>query len=129
VLPRVLRLWTLPPYSGGLRRCHVPRSSGFGLSAQEGFGAAMCPAAPDLASLLRKALALPHVLQLWDPPPCLGGLRRCHVPRDSGPHLSAQEGSGTATCTVALCLRNNEKISWPRHVARFMCFQGTPACF
>jgi hypothetical protein len=82
-LPRVLRLWILPPCSGGLRRCHVshnsrscrparegsggamcPRALDPASMIREGSGAATCPAALDPASLLRRALALPRVLWL-----------------------------------------------------------------
>jgi hypothetical protein len=44
VLPRVTQLRTLPPYSGGLRCCHVPHGSGPCLPAREGSYAVTCPA-------------------------------------------------------------------------------------
>jgi hypothetical protein len=44
-LPRVPRLCILPPCSGGLRRCHMPHSTGLRLLAQEGSNAATCPVA------------------------------------------------------------------------------------
>jgi hypothetical protein len=44
-LPRVPRLWILPPCSGGLWRCHVSYGTEPCLPAQEGFGAATCPVA------------------------------------------------------------------------------------
>jgi hypothetical protein len=55
-LPHVLRLRTLPPCSGGLRRCHMSHGFGLSLPTREGFGVAACPAASNPASLLRRAL-------------------------------------------------------------------------
>jgi hypothetical protein len=43
VLPRVTRLRTPPPYSGGLRFCHMSHGSGPCLPAREGSGAVTCP--------------------------------------------------------------------------------------
>jgi hypothetical protein len=116
----------LPPYSGGLRCYHLLRSFGPRLPTQEGSGAATYPMASDPASLFRRAPTLPRVPQLWTLPPCLGGLRCHHVFCGFGPYLLAQEG-----CHVfhdsqrATCLRNKKRSSWPRHVARLTCFQGT----
>jgi hypothetical protein len=81
---------------------HMPYNSGSCLPAWEGSGAAMCLTAPDPSSLLGKALALPHAPQLQTPPPCSGGIQRCHVPCGSGLCLPAREGSNAATCTAAL---------------------------
>jgi hypothetical protein len=64
VLPRVLRHWTLPPYSGGLRCCCVPHGSEPRLPAREGFDTVTCPTAPDTASLLRRAPTLSHISRL-----------------------------------------------------------------
>jgi hypothetical protein len=100
-LSRVPRLWILPPCSGGLRRCHVSRGARSCVPAQDGSDAVMCPTALDPASLLRRALALPHVPRLWIMPPCLGGLRRCHVSRGSKSCFPALEGSGATTCPTA----------------------------
>jgi hypothetical protein len=72
-LPRVPRHQILPPYSGRLRRCHVSHGSGSCLFARDGSGAATYPAAPDPASLLERAPALPHVPQHKTSPPCSGG--------------------------------------------------------
>jgi hypothetical protein len=44
---------------------------------------------------------LPHTLYLRTTPPCRGELRRCHVSRDFGPHLIAEESSDVATCPSA----------------------------
>jgi hypothetical protein len=49
---------------------------------------------------------LPCAPWLWTPPPCSGGLQDYHLPHGSEPHLPTREGSGAATCPVAL--------SWPR---------------
>jgi hypothetical protein len=100
-LPCVPRLGTLPPCSGGLRCCHVSHGSGPCLPAREGSGAATCPMTPDPASLLGRAPALPRVLRHRTPPPCSGGLRRCHVSHDTGPRLLTREGSGAAMCPTA----------------------------
>jgi hypothetical protein len=101
MLPHVPRLWILPPCSGGLQRCHMSCCSGSCLPTREGTGAATCPATIDPASLLGRAPTLPCVTRLWILPPCSGGLRCCHVSRDSGSCLPTQEGSGTATCPAA----------------------------
>jgi hypothetical protein len=55
----VPRPWSSPPCRGGLQRCHMSCSSGPLLPAKEGSGATVCPTAPDLASLLGWAPALP----------------------------------------------------------------------
>jgi hypothetical protein len=147
VLPRASWLWTPSPCSGRLQCCHVPRGFGPRLPAQESFGAAMCPMAPDSTSLLRglwcchvsrgsgprlparegsntvtcpaaldlaslfgRVLALPRVPWLRTPPPCSGGLRRCHMSRSS---------------QRAMSLRNEERTSLHRHAAGLVCFQDT----
>jgi hypothetical protein len=60
VLPHVPRLWILPPYLGGFRRCHVSHSTEPRLPAREGSDAATCPAAPcgPRASSIKKSLAV-----------------------------------------------------------------------
>jgi hypothetical protein len=63
--------------------------------------AAMYHVAPDLTSLQRWALVLPHVPQPRTSPPCQGGLRRCHVFHDPRPRPPAEVGSGAATCLAA----------------------------
>jgi hypothetical protein len=72
--------------------CHMPCGSGPCLPTKAGSNATTCPSAPDPASLLRRAPALPRVPQLWTPPPCSGGLRCCYVSLGSGPCLPAREG-------------------------------------
>jgi hypothetical protein len=64
--------------------------------------AASCPTAPKPASLSRWAPVLLRILRLRAPPPCRGGLRRCHVPYDFKPCLLAEVGSGAAMCSMAL---------------------------
>jgi hypothetical protein len=64
VLSCVPWLWTLPPCLEGLQRCHVPCGFGSCLPAQEGSGAATCPATSDPASLLGRAPTLPCVPRL-----------------------------------------------------------------
>jgi hypothetical protein len=49
--------------------CHVPYGSGPHLPAEMGSDAATCPIAPDLASRLRWAPALPRAPQLQTLPP------------------------------------------------------------
>jgi hypothetical protein len=113
-LPHVPWNQTPPPYSGGLRRCHVSHSSGTHLPAWEGSIATTCPMAPYPISLLRKFLVLPCVPRLQTPPPCSGGLRHCHVSCD--PQRAA-------------ALKNKERLSWPNYAAGLACFQGVTACF
>jgi hypothetical protein len=60
-LPHVPHLRTLPPDSGGLRRCHVSLSFRPHLSTREGSGAVTRPTAPDLAPSCDRAPALPRV--------------------------------------------------------------------
>jgi hypothetical protein len=60
-LPCTPPLQTLPPYRGGLWHCYVPCGSGPCLPTKMSSGTARCPAASDIAFLLRQALALPHV--------------------------------------------------------------------
>jgi hypothetical protein len=113
-----------------------------------GTGAATRSVAPDLTSLPRWALVLPCVIWLQTLPTCPGGLRRCHMSYGSGPRLPAEEGSGAATCHMALdpaslwgglqrchvsCsflwaagLKHKERLSWPSYVAKLVCFQGLP---
>jgi hypothetical protein len=80
---------------------HMSGNSEPHLPIKEGSGADTCPVASDPASLLKRAPVLPRVRQLRAPPSHQGGLWCCHVSRSSGPHLSAEEDSGAATCTVA----------------------------
>jgi hypothetical protein len=77
-------------------------STGSCLPAWEGSGVVACPTALDPTSLLGRAPALPRVPRIQIMCPCSGWLRRCHVSHGSGSCLSAQEGSGAATCPAAL---------------------------
>jgi hypothetical protein len=63
--PRAAMCSTAPdltPCRGGLQCCHMSYSSEPLLPIEAGSDATMCPAAPHLASLLRWAMVLPHVL-------------------------------------------------------------------
>jgi hypothetical protein len=82
--------------------CYILYSFKSRLPAREGSGVVTCPTAPDLASLLWRALALSCALPLQILPLCLGGLRRCHVSCGMGPHLSAREGFDVVMCVEAL---------------------------
>jgi hypothetical protein len=79
-------------------RCHINCSFGPHLPAEVGTDTAMCPAALDLTSLLRRAPELSHVPQLWTLPPWGGELRCCHTSCGPGPHLPTEVGSGATTC-------------------------------
>jgi hypothetical protein len=50
-----------------------------------------CPAAPDPASLPRRAPVLPRASWLQTLPPGSGGLQCCHVSHGSGPRLCARD--------------------------------------
>jgi hypothetical protein len=101
VLSCVLCLRTSPSYQGELQRCHMscgstPRlpteenpawcchvTCGFGprLPIKESSDVVTCPVAPDLASLPKRAPALPHVPQVCTrPPPLDRVLALQHVP-------------------------------------------------
>jgi hypothetical protein len=121
VLSCVLRLRTLPPCRDGLRRCHMCYGSEPCLPAKMGSGAAICPTTPnptsllrwaltlsrvprpsDLASLLRRAPALPRILWLRDSLPCQGRLQCCRV----------------SCCLLwAACLKYKERPNWPSYAA------------
>jgi hypothetical protein len=64
ILPRVTRLRTPPPSSGGLWCCHLSHGYGPRLAAREGSGAVTCPTTPNPAFLLGGGL-----------------LRGCHMSR------------------------------------------------
>jgi hypothetical protein len=81
--------------------CHVSSSSELRLPTEEGSSAAICPSALDLASLLMRALVLPHVLWLRTSPPYRGELQCCHVSNNSGPRLPAEEGFSITTHPTA----------------------------
>jgi hypothetical protein len=65
---------------------------------------ATCPAAPYLASLLKKVLMLLCALQLRISSPYQGELWRCHVSCNSGSHLAAEVGSSAGMCLTTLDL-------------------------
>jgi hypothetical protein len=119
-LSRALRLRILPPCQGRLWRCHVPHGSRPHLPAREGSRAATCRTAPNPASLLGRALMLPHVSQLQTPSPYSRGLQCCYMSHGSGPasllgraptlsrahgfgpRFPAREGSGAIMCPTTL---------------------------
>jgi hypothetical protein len=68
-LPRVPQPQISPPCWGELRRCHVFRGPGSRLLVEVSSGAATCPSAPDLASLIRWAPTLSRVPQFQALPP------------------------------------------------------------
>jgi hypothetical protein len=68
---------------GEERACHVPFGSGPCLPVEAGSRSATCPTGPNLASLLGRALLLPHVTQFQT-------------------LLPAREGSSATTCHTAL---------------------------
>jgi hypothetical protein len=110
-------------------------------------GSGVATAALDLASLLRWALAPPHVPHLWSLPSCWGEFRHCHVSLSSDHCLLAEVSSGVATCPWAsgsaflrrelrcchvshgprwaVDRRNKERLNRARHADRFVYFQGT----
>jgi hypothetical protein len=100
-LSRVLWLQISPPDWGGLQRCHMSYDSGPQLPAEVGSDAAMSPMAPDLASRLRWASALPRIHWLWTSPLGWGELQRYHMPYGLRPRLPTEVGSGVATCPMA----------------------------
>jgi hypothetical protein len=63
--------------------------------------APMRPTTSDQATLLRWALALPHILLLRTLPPCLRGLQCCHTSHGSGPHPTSEMGSNIITWHMA----------------------------
>jgi hypothetical protein len=69
-----------------------------------------CPTTLDLASQLRWDAVLPRVLWLRTSPLSWGGFRLCHVSYSYGSRLSAQVGSGAATCVMALDLTS--RLRW-----------------
>jgi hypothetical protein len=73
--------------------------------------ATMRLAAPDPASLLRRAPALPRISWLQSPPPYSGGLQRYHTSRDPPRAV------------------NKEMLRHNRHAARLAHYRGTPTCY
>jgi hypothetical protein len=130
---------------------HMPYSSESCLPAREGSSAATCPMAADLASLLRRALALPRVpwhrprrpawegfgaamcLTALDPASLLG--RVLTLPCTPRLQTPPPWSGGLRRCHVfcgslwAVDLKNKERLSWPTYAANLACFHGTPACF
>jgi hypothetical protein len=67
------------------------------------------PVAPDPASLLTWAPALPRVTRPQTSPTDRGRLRHYHVSRNPGPRLLTEMSSGAATCRWALSLPH---VTW-----------------
>jgi hypothetical protein len=82
----------------------VSYDSGPRLPAEVGSGAATCPTAPNLTSRLRWAPSrypadrVPLYTSFKSRPVAERASACCHVPYGSGPHLSAEMGSGAAAC-------------------------------
>jgi hypothetical protein len=88
----------------------------------------MRSAAPDPASLLRRAPALPRVPWLRIPPPRQRGLQYCHASCGSKARLPIQEGSSAVTRPEAQDpaspVREGSGAA-TRHTALY----GPPACY
>jgi hypothetical protein len=106
----------------------LPRVSRPGphLPTEVGSGAAMCPTAPDLGSLLRWTPALPCVPRPRTSPPCQGGLRRYHVSYGPGPPLLIEVGSSAATCPTAPDLTYLPR--WAPTLSRVPRSRTSPPC-
>jgi hypothetical protein len=123
-LSRIIRLWISPLGRGGFQCCHVSYSSEARLSAEVGSDAATYPTALDLTSRLRWDPSLPQVLRLWTSPPDWDGLRRCHVPYGSKPHLLAEVGSSVTMCPMALELAS--RLRWTLALPRILLLRILP---
>jgi hypothetical protein len=118
------------------------------LLAEVSSGDATCSSAPDLASLLRWAPALPRVPWHWALPPrkessgaatCSSAPDLASLPRwvpalPRGPDLASPWGE-LRGCHVphglqrAMEHRNKERPSCPRHATGLACVQSTIACY
>jgi hypothetical protein len=119
------------PRRGGLLCHHMSYGPGPRLLAEVSSGTATCPSAPDLTSLMRWAPMLPHEPRPQTSPPCWAELRRCHMSHGSGlclPKRGAPVLSRVPRPRWPVDHRNKERLSYPRHVARLACFQGTLVC-
>jgi hypothetical protein len=123
-LPCVLQLQTLPLYQGRLRRCHVSYASGHRYLIEVGSSAVTCPVAPDLASWVRWAPALPHVSRLQTPLLCWCRLWRRHVSSGSGPRLPTEVGSGATTCPEAPDIASH--LGWAPRSPRVLRLRTSP---
>jgi hypothetical protein len=66
VLPHVTGLWTSPPHTGGLQRCHASRGSESHPASAVGSITATCPMASDPTSMPKGAPVLPLIHgSLW----------------------------------------------------------------
>jgi hypothetical protein len=107
--------------------CHVPYSSEPCHPADVSSGAVTYPTAPDPASLMRWASALPCALWLQTILPCQSGLWCCHVSSGSGPHLPAEVGSGAATCLEPSDLAS--QLGWAPVSSCILRLWTSPPCW
>jgi hypothetical protein len=122
----------------------VSCGSGPYLPAQEDSDAATCLTALDPASLLERAPTLSRVPRLRILPPCLGGLRRCHMSRgsqwatglkkwlaDQGMQLGLRvfKARSSVIETLARCLsrRRHHDQQIVQMDATFLCYSTTTA--
>jgi hypothetical protein len=82
-----------------------------------GSGATMCPAAPDLASLVRRTTVLPRVPRPRTSPPCRGEFQCCHVSLGLRPHLLDEVSSDAVTCPIASGSASLRGELWCCHVS------------
>jgi hypothetical protein len=102
------------------------------LPAEVDSGVATCPTTPDLASLPRRAPALPRIPQLQTSLLYRGWLQCFHVSHGSGlcfPDVRALMLPRLPQPQRAMDHMNKEMLSCSRHVARLTCFQGTFVCY
>jgi hypothetical protein len=108
------RLQTPPLRPGGLRCCHVPRSSG-PLAIQEGTGAATRPSAPDHASPLRRDPALTCVLRLRTASTSVVGSAADTYPMAIYGPRAVEEGLAATACIEARVFLRHARVL-PRHL-------------
>jgi hypothetical protein len=106
-------------------RCHVRCSFEPHLPVEVGSNATACPAAPDLASLLRWAPALPRVPQLWNWPPWWGELWCCHVSRSPEPRLLTEVNSDAAKYPSSPDLAS--LLRWTPALSRVLWLRALPS--
>jgi hypothetical protein len=114
-------------------RRHVPCSTGPYLPANVGSETVMCPVVSDPASMMKRAPALPRILQIQILPPYRGGLQSTVYPTTPDP---ASLPGGLRCHHRMLCgflwivgLKHKEKASRLAYAGRHACSQRTHACF